>query len=312
VLSLLVLAFVGYIALQFVRYVQPPELDITSPATLVTTVQADSILLAGTATPGATVSVTGLDVSTDARADASGRWSLTVPLVQGRNDFVVVALDPATGKHSEERLVTVMVPIPQATEVPGPELAVTSPEADQSFSSGSVTVEGTTAGATVSVTARYLGPARVVTGATPAPPDEPEPLELEVAEDGSFSGTIELGNGRWELTITATDEGERQTSLTRQITIAPTGLTVVVEIKGGRAWLRIRLDGKLAKETPTTAGAIFEDGTRLTLVAKELVEIRSGVPSITYVTVNGVSYGKLGTGRPGAWAITADGPPQPV
>ena len=55
---------------------------------------------------------------------------------------------------------------------------------------------------------------------------------------------------------------------------------------------------------------VFEDGAKLTITAKELIEIRSGVPSHTFLTVNGVSYGALTGGTVNdVWAVGPSGAP---
>jgi hypothetical protein len=256
------------------------------------------------------VTITGPDGDVTATADAVGAWTAEVPLRKGRNEFLLTALDPETNKKSAEQRLIVTVPLPSGPQAPV--LSVSSPADGTSVTNGAIPIVGTTSGTTVTASAAYTGPA---TGAPATPAGEsapaPTPTEITVGEDGAFEGSIQLTPGVWVLTVTATGEANRQTSVTRTVTVAYTGVNVLVEIRGGRVWLRVRVDGDLAKETPP-GGAVFEDGTKLTFTADTLVEIRSGVPAYTFVTVNGISYGALGGGPPGAWAIGPTGPPQSV
>lgn len=313
VLTVAVIAFLGYIGLQFVRFAQPPVLTVSSPATVESTIDAESTVISGTATAGATITITGADGPTTTSASSAGDWTATVPLRKGRNEFIVVALDPQTSKKSAEEHVIVVVPLPTATPVTV-QLTLSSPADGASFTTGTIPIAGTSSGSTVKVSATYGGPP---SGASPTPatqsPPAAAPATLQVGSDGAFSGSYQLSPGRWALTVTASGSSGQPTTITRNVTVAaPTGVKVVVEIKGGRVWLRVRIDGVLAKETPA-AGAVFPNGTKLTFTAKSLVEIRTGVPAYTYVTANGVAYGPLATsgGSMRAWAIGPTGPPQP-
>jgi len=312
VLTLAVIGFAGYIAVQFLRFAQPPELTITQPATVESTIDAETTMLAGTATAGATVTITGPDGPVNTTATDAGTWSAEVPLRKGRNEFLIVALDPQTSKRSPEAQVIVMVPLPSSPQAPV--LSLSSPADGTTFTNGAIPIVGTTTGTSISVAATYLGPSSGAPAASSAPsPPVAEAREIAVESDGTFSGSYELTTGQWRLTVTSTGEANRQTSVTRTITVAYTGVNVLVELTGGQVWLRVRVDGELSKETPTTGGVVFEDGTKLTFTADELVEIRAGVPSRVFVTVNGVSYGALGEGSlPGAWAIGPTGPPEPA
>jgi hypothetical protein len=311
VLTLAVLAFGAYIAVQFIRFVQPPVLAITTPSSVESTIDADTTTLAGTTSAGSTITITGPDGPVTATASTSGSWTAQVPLRKGRNEFIVSALDPQTNKHSAEQRIIVLVPVPAGSPSPeAPVISLSSPNDGATLADGAVAIAGTTTGTKVSVSAAWKGPA--AGGAAPSTtPPAPAPKELPVGDGGKFSGTYALTGGKWQLTVTATGAGDVQTALTRQVTVAPSGVSVVVQITGGRVWLRVRIDGDLAKQTPS-GGMVFDDGTKLTFKGKQLVEIRTGVPRYTFVTVNGVSYGKLGSsGNPGVWAIGPSGPPQP-
>ena len=102
ILLLTILAFGGYVVLQVSRFLQPPQLAMTSPPTRVITVDADHYLLAGTANAGATITIEASAEQTyRVTADSSGAWSRDVPLSKGQNDFRIVAVDAETAKPSE-------------------------------------------------------------------------------------------------------------------------------------------------------------------------------------------------------------------
>jgi len=81
VLLVCVVAFGGYIALQFMRFVKPPSLAVTQPPQAVYSapVGTTSYVLAGTTDPGITVTITGAGQQTyRLQADTTGRWQQTV------------------------------------------------------------------------------------------------------------------------------------------------------------------------------------------------------------------------------------------
>src|SRR5688572_23177864 len=94
VLSLIVAGFVGYVALQLVRFSQNPEIALTNPAQRQLNPGATSMVLAGTSAPNVRVTATGPGETVyTTTADAAGAWSLDVEVAKGRNDFTVVSLD---------------------------------------------------------------------------------------------------------------------------------------------------------------------------------------------------------------------------
>ena len=68
---------------------------------------------------------------------------------------------------------------------------------------------------------------------------------------GSFETPLGLSTGKWQLTVTATSPEGKSTTLTRDISIRYQGVTLVVEIKNGRAWIKVWVDGKVSKVTGT-------------------------------------------------------------
>jgi hypothetical protein len=122
---------------------------------------------------------------------------------------------------------------------------------------------------------------------------------------------VELCPGVWQLSIVADNgQGVKAAAESRTVTVAYNGLTVVIELKGGPAWLKIWQDGVV--DSSLNGGAPHKDGSVITVKANQSVWIRTGAASVTNVTVNGVSYGPLSrTIVVGSWRLSANGPPQP-
>jgi hypothetical protein len=128
-------------------------------------------------------------------------------------------------------------------------------------------------------------------GATPGATPEPG-TTIDVASDGSFSfPPLELTAGRWSITVTATSAEGKTASQTRTVTVAYSGVNVVVSIKGGSAWIKVWVDGKLVGPQ---GGTVYANGKTITFSGKSSVEIRTGSSGFTRFTVNGVSVGSLG------------------
>jgi hypothetical protein len=131
---------------------------------------------------------------------------------------------------------------------------------------------------------------------------------VSVADDGSFAlPPLELTAGRWAITITATSAEGKTASLTRNITVAYSGVNVVVSIKGGPAWIKVWIDGKLQGGG---GGTVYQSGRTLTFSGKTSVEVRTGSSGSTRFTLNGVSLGTLGkTGVPETWLFAPPADP---
>lgn len=311
-----VVLFFVYLSSQLLRYSRPPELAVTNPPTALFEVDEEttSYLLAGTSTGGATVTIRAAGQTQPIRltALADGTWSQRVELRRGDNQFEIDALNPDTGKASETpRTVVIRVPF---LVIQAPNLLLTQPIEGTTYGNGAIAIEGTTTNAkTVTVVARFLG--SDVTGGTasPAPPTmppatappagspgpgatpgaTPEPgTTIDVAADGSFSfPPLELTAGRWSITVTATSAEGKTASQTRTVTVAYSGVNVVVSIKGGSAWIKVWVDGKLVGPQ---GGTVYANGKTITFSGKSSVEIRTGSSGFTRFTVNGVSVGSLG------------------
>ena len=306
-----VLAFAGYVAYQLLRFQQPPVLAVTSPAAAVSQIDAASTTLVGRSDPGATITITitGGQVFQQTAA-TDGSWSKVVPLAKGRNDFTIVATDPATSKDSAPQHVVITVPLPS----PGPEsptLSVTSPTDGTAFQNGAIPVQGSTTASSVTVTAQYLGPTGASPSAQPSPraPAMPAAKQIAVAADGSFSDSYRLAPGRWALTITATGLGDKTTTEQRTVSVAFTGVDLVIAVRNGSAWIKVWVDGQVVPGY--LSGQTITAGKTLEFTGKTSVEVRTGNSGSTYFTLNGSSLGSLGgPGVPQTWLFQPPSPPQ--
>ena len=312
-LTVFVLAFGAYLALQIMRFAKPPSIAVTEPRSAVLEVDEDvtSYTLRGLTLPGATVSIAtpGRDPY-QISAGPDGEWTTKVDLRRGRNQFDVSAVDPETGKRSEETIrLFITVPF---LEIESPTLAVDQPAEGTSYENGAIPVAGRATNATlVEVSAEYVGPSTPPAegAASPAPPAVPAPITVEVADDGSFSTPYELTAGTWKITVTASSPQGRSSALTRTVTVVFRGVNLVVNVEGGRAWLKVWVDGRL-DPTLGAAGSVIADGKTLTFTGEESIEVRSGSSGVTHFTLNGTSLGALGPpGIPETWLFKPPDPP---
>lgn len=327
-LSVLVIAFLGYVAMQVMRFSQSAE--VTVDGSLVRTLEPDAVstVLAGTTAASATVTITGpSDFHATTDAGPEGTWSMTVPLTKGRNDFGITAADPGTDRASETVNVIVIVPVPTASAaaptqaLPATTLTVAAPAEGASLSEAVVSVSGTTSGTSVVIAAEQQDtsegtPASPPPSSAPEPsasPDgspqpaegaAPEPLEVSVT-DGSFSAELPLSAGAWSITVTSSASGRTDTVETRTIEIALEGVEVVVEAVGGKAYIQAWVDGE-----PTVA-RILRQGQTLTFTGEETVLVRTGSAGATHFTVDGEELGALGgLGQVENWLFEVGEPPR--
>ncbi len=308
-----VILFGIYLTVQLLRFAKPPSLAITNPATAVIDLEESAISyqLEGTSSAGATVTVSIPGQSQPRRVTAlsDGTWSVTVDLRRGTNQFDVDAIDPETGKPTETPL-RVIIKVPFLV-IQAPTLTVSQPQDGATYGNGAIPVEGSTSNARdVLVAAVYLGPPDgSIPIATPIPtptttlapdasaaPLDDHTVAVPVGDDGSFTTPLELTEGRWSITVTATSPEGKTTSLTRTVTVAYTGVNLVVSISGGAAWLKVWVDGTLDPSIPAS-GKVFSSGRVLTFTAETSIEVRSGSSGFTLFTLNAVPLGALG--RPG-------------
>ncbi|MGP1674456.1 MAG: hypothetical protein ACTS8Z_04485, partial [Candidatus Limnocylindrales bacterium] len=264
----------------------------------------------GTTIPGGSVTVKTADREMRVNADSAGRWSSSVDLRRGENQFEINATDPATGKVAEvpvKRLIT--VPFPQ---IEAPALTVDQPADGATFENGAIPVQGQSTNAkSVIVRATYVGPVEAPTvGASPPPVTAPAEVVVDVAEDGTFTTPFELTAGKWSITVTASSAEGKTNSITRAVTVAYKGVNLVVSVQGGRAWLKVWVDGKIAPDMGS-AGKVIANGKTLTFTGKESIEVRTGSSGVTKFTLNGTSLGALGrSGIPETWLFAPPAAPQ--
>jgi cytoskeletal protein RodZ len=313
-----VIVFGVYLALQLLRFAKPPSLAVSQPASALLTVDDSmtSYLLRGTSSAGATVTV-----STPGRqpyrvtALTDGTWSVEVDLRRGRNEFDITATDPETGKPTETP-AQVVITVPFPVTLP-PNLAVSQPADGATYENGAIPVEGTVTNASaVDVLTTYLGPVDGPPVTPPLSPDPsaspapgPTPITLTPDADGAFSTPLELTAGHWQIVVTATSSQGQTASLTRTVTVAYRGVNLVVEIAGGDAWLKVWIDGALDQGIGPS-GRVYRSGRTLTFTGQASIEVRTGSSGATRFTVNGVALGALGgMGVPETWLFAPPDPP---
>ena len=308
-----VILFFVYLGSQLLRYSRPPELAVTNPAQAVVNVDeaTTSFRLEGTSTAGATITILtpGQQEPYRTTAQSTGDWSIQVDLRRGQNRFEISAVNPETGKAAETpRTVVITVPF---LEIQAPTLTVTAPVDGTKYGNGAIAVAGTTTNArTVSVTATLLGRAGAAApAASPAASAQPsQGTTTDVAADGSFEfPPLELTAGRWAITVTATSEEGQTAAKTANIEVAFSGVNLVVDIRGGPAWMKVWVDGKLVGPQ---SGRVVVAGKTLTFHGATSVEVRTGSSGATHFTLNGTSIGTLGkSGVPETWLFKPPDPP---
>ena len=309
-LVLVLVAFGLYLALQLMRFSEPPPIAVTDPAMAIVEVGDDvtTYALRGTTAPGALVTVRapGRD-EIRVTAGPDGVWRTTVALRRGENPFEITAVDPSTGKAAEAP-VAIVITVP-SSPIEAPALALDSPADGATVENGAIPVKGSATNATeVTVAAIYTGPAPGQPEPRPTP-RPPRTVTLPVGGEGVFAGRIDLTAGAWRVTVTALGEEGRTTTLTRTVTVVYRGLNVVIQIKGERTWLRVSVDGEISSLTGV-GGKVFAAGKTVTFTGTKLIELRTGKENTTFVTVNGTEYGALGsTANPGTWRIEPGKPP---
>ena len=323
IMTVLVVLFVGYLALQFLRFTKPPEVALTDPATLVSTVAdtATRYTLQGTSAPGALVSieVAGRGQPLRVTVGQTGVWSADVELRRGRNQFSISATDPATG-HNSDKPLEVFITVP-FSEVLAPTLTVDQPADGAIFENGGIPVQGTASNAkTVTVSATTpvgtptassspSGVPRPTAAGSGAPsPAPPVKQTVDVAADGTFSVPVELTGGNWLLTITASSAEGKTVSISRSVVVRYQGVNLGVTVRGGPAWMKVWVDGQL--DPRVGAGRVFQDGRTITFSGSQSIEVFTGSAGVTYFTLNGTSLGALGApGSPETWLFAPPGPP---
>jgi cytoskeletal protein RodZ len=313
-LTVVIVAFGVYLGLQVLRFTKPPTIALTQPATAVIDVDeaTTTYTLEGTTLPGATVSIaTPGREPYQVTATSDGTWAAAVDLRRGRNQFDITSLDPETGKRSEGT-VSVFITVP-FLQIEAPTLTVDQPADGASFENGAIPIAGKATNATtVVVSATYVGPSGAPGGskATPVPPPAPPSVTAKVGDDGTYSTPYELTTGKWTITVTASGPDGKTAALSRNVMVGYKGVNLVVAAKGGRAWVKVWVDGKL-DPTVGAAGTVIANGKSLKFTGQRSVEVRTGSSGVTQFTLNGTSLGSLGkSGVPETWLFNPPKAPE--
>ena len=337
--GLIVLAVFAWIAWQVLRFVgEVPTLSLSYPPSLVSIVEDDRIILTGVAGPRAEISITTPDGQRrSAIADESGKWAREVLLAKGRNDFTIVATDPVTHRASEPINLIISVPLPGASPgasagpTPAPiRLIIVQPANNLVLEDGLVTVSGTTTGTRVTIEGRFVGTLPAPSGqpgATPTPTPPPDPsaspaetpvpspppfVDVTIGTAGTFSETLSLGPGAWQIVISAYRTGLAPIVETRTLTVRPPeptgGMTLVIEAVGGNSWVRIVADGAV---WPRYRSRTLRSGASVTVTAEEEIWLRSGNAGVLRITQDGQVLPRLGRrGLVGNWIFRPGQPPE--
>ena len=310
VAALLTILIVGvgvWLGVQVMRFAKPPTLSVTSPreATVQLAEDATNFTFEGTSIPGATITIELAGGNRQVTADSTGHWTQTIDLRRGRNEFKIDATDPETGKHADQpSMIVITVPF---REIEAPQLSIDQPADGTTFQNGAIPVHGTATNAdTVAITATFEGPVAGAPAGDPkaSSPPGPTPITVNVGDDGTWntgSTPLQLTTGRWSITATASNSQGKAASLTRHVSVAYKGVNLVVTIKGGSAWIKVWVDGKI-EPTVGRAGFTYTDGKVLTFTGKSSIEVRTGSSGATQFTLNGQSLGALGKrGIPETW-----------
>jgi cytoskeletal protein RodZ len=340
-ISIVVLAFLGFIGWQVLRFVQAPPVELTSPTSQVSEINAERVTLAGTAGLAARITITSADgqVYTVGASPDDGTWSRVVPLSKGRNDFTIIARDPITERESDPLNVIITVPLPDVTSPPSAApsptaitVGLSSPSEGATSTTGQFLVTGTTTGTRITIETQPLGPAG---GPSPSPAPTPEatptpdgspaesptpaptPFDITVPAGGAFSQSLSLGPGRWQVIVTAYATGLEPVSQTRTVTVAEDvappvegELVVQLEARGGASWMRIVVDGQ-ALRPRDWGGPTLRNGATATITAEREIFIRTGNAGNVFVTINGREVGRLGNrGQVGNFIIEPGSDPR--
>jgi len=314
----IIVAVVGiYFGYQVTRFLSYPTVGVTSPSAARITLPTgtNGYSLTGTSTPGATIQISWDNQAAKTTiADEVGHWSYSAILHPGPNQFDITAenLDTSHASKTQQIIIDVQIVTPAP---PTPTVAFSSPADLATLKDGNVTVAGiTTQVTTVTVTAIYMGPptaagatappatdaplptpllpaasASAGASAGPSAPPGPGPTSVNTNADGTFSVPLSLTPGRWQLSITGSNpSGSVAPAVYRTISVPFTGINVVIQVKGGYAYVVVVHDGV------TDSNQSRPDGWSITVVGTKSVCVYSKQQAQrVYITVNGTSYGAI-------------------
>ena len=200
--------------------------------------------------------------------------------------------------------------------IEAPTLTVDQPAEGATFENGAIPVQGRTTNADWSSSARPTsGPparaggdraTRVPAAAAPDRPDREgrrgRHVQHAVRADHRASGRSPSPR--------PAPEG-KTTAITRHVMVAFKGVNVVVEIKGGRAWLKVWVDGQGVRQDRSGRARVCPPGNTLTFTGQGVGRGPDGQSSATYFTVNGIDLGHMNdVGNPETWLFAP--PDEPV
>jgi len=296
IVGLGVLAATAFLVIQLIRFASPPGLSVVSPAEEVLTLSAETrvAVIQGTAGAGTIILIeSGVGDSVTTEADASGIWSVEVPLGGGRNEVDISALDPATGSSSGgavRRVFIVNLPVSDA-----PRLDLTSPTAGLRVSGGAVPVALTS------------DPNSIVSVAATDASGEEVVATFTANSSGAIQGDLSLPAGSWSIRFQATGPNGTVSEVLREVEVVFAGVTVTVSGSGSGTWIRVWTDGAIDSTVGPT-GITLRDGESRTLRGDTAIDIRFGNPRGAAVTLNGRMLDALGAaGVPESWSFRSDG-----
>jgi hypothetical protein len=268
VITALVVLFLVYFYLQFVSFVVPPRLEVLEPAADAI-VQRTEFVLRGSSVPEGKISVTVFPGSEryTIRAEGDGSFSVPIKLKPGPNHVDVSVLDAAGKANAVARTITVE---PAATSPSGaPLLLLDLPANGSSFTDTPVTVAG------------RIDPkvATLLVNGT----------EVRAETDGRFSTALALAPGAQTVRVVARESSGAEAVEHRAITVAYTRAFVMVQLRGGSAWLQAFVDGAQDNRT----NRVYSDGQLISFIGRE-VRVRTGNGGVTYLTFNGENLGVMG------------------
>jgi cytoskeletal protein RodZ len=310
-LTVAVAAFIIYLVAELVTFGRTPALTVTDPVGDVADYDKLDYLIVGKTEPNSRVTVKGLRENPTVTADASGNFEIRVALVPGSNVVTLTALDPVTGRNSEDVSLTIVVGDGGPSPTPGGGVVAFSAPAEGATVRGSVEVAGTAAPdttVTLGATLVKVAPPTIriasLTGEEvrlpSRQPSAPRPLRLLANGQGEFSGSLSLAPGTWALTVTAGDGAE---PIRRRIKVAaPSGVQGILSVRGGASYLELDEDGQPRRNV---SGHIATAGTRIELRARQSLRIRVGNAGAVRLVINGMELGAMGDpGDVVEWRIT--------
>ena len=329
VLTIAVIAFIGYLAYEFITFARTPDLRLTQPAGDVAGYHQTSYTIVGVTEPNSRVTVDGLRENPVVNADAQGRFSVTVQLVPGSNVITLVANDPVTQRDSHTVTLTISVDLGGPTPTPSSGLALGQP-ADGATITGAVRVAGTTvAGGRVAIVARLVNPGapgftvKDRLGQVVKIPAQRAGQQVSAAatagSDGAFTASLALAPGAWEVSVGAGPPATAQASatagaspagstlpagtVTRRITVnALPGLHGTLKVSGSPSYLAVLQD---SVDLAGVSGRTAPPGKSYAVSANRTLVVLAGNAGAVRLTINGILLDPMGSsGQVIQWQIT--------